>query len=102
MYSFLTTPDMLFRNLVLDNKIVGKYTAAYLDNTESSILAGKPANTRCTGADSVSGHTAVSALGWVVLSFKVLLHLKKPCPLGVVTVRKGLPEGMTIGLLTIA
>ena len=64
---------MLFRNLVLDNKIVGKYTAAYLDNTESSILAGKPDNTRCTGADSVSGHSAVSAFVWVVWSFKVSL-----------------------------
>ncbi len=36
---------MLFRNLALDNKIAGKHTAAYLDNTESSIVVGKPVNT---------------------------------------------------------
>jgi len=73
LYGFLITPDTLIQALVLDNKIVGKYTAAYLDNTESSILAGKPDNTRCTGADSVSGHTAVSACGCGVLSSKVSL-----------------------------
>ena len=75
LYGFLITPDLLFQNLVLDNKIVGKHTPRYLDNTESSILAGKPDNSLLRGQPPLSSSPATQIKQSLPKSFSPLYSL---------------------------